>query len=250
MSAAIQFAGAANPEKRPWTMSKSPSATMRPGSYLSVGGKLLTRLKRPSRPGAMCALCWMAKKKPEGRPPSRKPKSELSPKGYEAFLGELKERIRTAPLRASIAVNRELVLLYWQTGRDILARQKKHGWGAKVIDRLSQDLRREFPGIEGFSPRNLKYMRSFAEAWPEEPIVQEGVPIASEKNPTIFRMTVVQWPPRKRWFPRTAKLLRRVPQILRVSILDKRSRMRFLDSAHRRWVSRRQNAAELGSQTK
>ena len=175
MSAAIQFAGAANPEKRPWTMSKSPSATMRPGSYLSVGGKLLTRLKRPSRPGAMCALCWMAKKKPEGRPPSRKPKSELSPKGYEAFLGELKERIRTAPLRASIAVNRELVLLYWQTGRDILARQKKHGWGAKVIDRLSQDLRREFPGIEGFSPRNLKYMRSFTEACPEESIVQEAL---------------------------------------------------------------------------
>ena len=79
----------------------------------------------------------MAKKKPETPPPARKPRSDLAPKGYEAFLGELKERIRTAQLRASIAVNRELVLLYWQTGRDILARQKEHGWGAKVIDRLS-----------------------------------------------------------------------------------------------------------------
>jgi predicted nuclease of restriction endonuclease-like (RecB) superfamily len=117
----------------------------------------------------------MAKKKPESRPPARKPKSELSPQGYEAFLGELKERIRTAQLRASIAVNRELVLLYWQTGRDILARQKEHGWGAKVIDRLSHDLRREFPGVEGFSPRNLKYMRTFAQAWPEESIVQEAL---------------------------------------------------------------------------
>jgi predicted nuclease of restriction endonuclease-like (RecB) superfamily len=117
----------------------------------------------------------MAKKKPESRPPARKPKSELSPQGYEAFLGELKERIRTAQLRASIAVNRELVLLYWQTGRDILARQKEHGWGAKVIDRLSHDLRREFPGAEGFSPRNLKYMRTFAQAWPEESIVQEAL---------------------------------------------------------------------------
>src|SRR5262249_21110731 len=117
----------------------------------------------------------MAKKKPENAPPARKPRNDLAPKGYEAFLGELKERIRTAQLRASIAVNRELVLLYWQTGRDILVRQKEHGWGAKVIDRLSQDLRREFPGVEGFSPRNLKYMRAFAQAWPEEPIVQQLV---------------------------------------------------------------------------
>jgi predicted nuclease of restriction endonuclease-like (RecB) superfamily len=115
----------------------------------------------------------MAKKKPESKPPARKPKGELLPKGYEAFLGELKERIKTAQLRASVAVNRELILLYWQTGRDILARQKEHGWGAKVIDRLSHDLRSGFPGVEGFSPRNLKYMRAFAQAWPEEPIVQQ-----------------------------------------------------------------------------
>ena len=65
--------------------------------------------------------------------------------------------------------------LYWQIGRDILARQKEHGWGAKVIDRLAGDLRREFPGMEGFSPRNLKYMRAFAEAWPDESIVQEAL---------------------------------------------------------------------------
>lgn len=118
----------------------------------------------------------MAKKKIQGKtPPAKRPKADLLPDNYEAFLGELKERIRTAQLRASLAVNREMLLLYWRTGRDILARQKEHGWGAKVIDRLSQDLRRELPGVEGFSPRNLKYMRSFAEAWPEEPIVQEAL---------------------------------------------------------------------------
>jgi predicted nuclease of restriction endonuclease-like (RecB) superfamily len=116
----------------------------------------------------------MAKKKPGSRSPTRKPKADLL-RGYEAFLGELKERIKSAQLRAAIAVNRELVLLYWQTGRDILARQEEHGWGAKVIDRLSRDLRREFPGVEGFSPRNLKYMRAFARAWPEESIVQEAL---------------------------------------------------------------------------
>ncbi len=59
------------------------------------------------------------------------------------------------------------MLLYWQIGRDILARQDREGWGAKVIERLAQDLRNAFPDMKGFSPRNLKYMRAFAEAWPE-----------------------------------------------------------------------------------
>jgi predicted nuclease of restriction endonuclease-like (RecB) superfamily len=68
--------------------------------------------------------------------------------------------------------NRELVLLYWQIGRDILDRQERESWGAKVIDRLAADLKRAFPDIKGFSPRNLKYMRAFAEAWPDEAFVQ------------------------------------------------------------------------------
>ena len=62
--------------------------------------------------------------------------------------------------------------LYWEIGRGILARQKEHGWGSRVIDRLAADLRRAFPEAEGFSPRNLKYMRAFAQAWPDEQIVQ------------------------------------------------------------------------------
>lgn len=95
------------------------------------------------------------------------------PEDYVAFLQELKERIRTAQIKAALAVNRELVLLYWSIGRDILARQQEQGWGAKVIDRLSADLRREFPEMKGYSPRNIKYMRAFAEAWPEEAIVQQ-----------------------------------------------------------------------------
>ena len=95
------------------------------------------------------------------------------PNDYDTFLKGLKERVRAAQLRASLAVNRELVLLYWGIGRDILARQKEHGWGAKIIDRLAADLRQEFPEVTGFSPRNLKYMRAFAEAWPDEPIVQQ-----------------------------------------------------------------------------
>lgn len=93
--------------------------------------------------------------------------------GYDELLRDLKERIRQAQVRAALAVNRELALLYWQIGRDILARQRQQGWGAKVIDRLSADLRKAFPEMKGFSPRNLKYMRAFAEAWPDEQFVQQ-----------------------------------------------------------------------------
>ena len=95
--------------------------------------------------------------------------------GYAALLSELKARIRSARLRAAMAVNQELILLYWSIGRDILARQSAEGWGARVIDRLAADLRRDFPDMTGLSARNLKYMRAFAEAWPDEPIVQQAV---------------------------------------------------------------------------
>jgi predicted nuclease of restriction endonuclease-like (RecB) superfamily len=94
------------------------------------------------------------------------------PADYAAWLAELKARIHNAQQRATLAVNRELVLLYWQIGRGILERQGMEGWGAKVIERLAQDLRGAFPDMKGFSPRNLKYMRAFAEAWPEADFVQ------------------------------------------------------------------------------
>ncbi|WP_424624706.1 PDDEXK nuclease domain-containing protein [Achromobacter marplatensis] len=98
-----------------------------------------------------------------------------APEGYVDWLTELKTRIHTAQQRAALAVNRELVLLYWQIGQDILARQAAQGWGAKVIERLSQDLRSAFPEMKGFSRANLMYMRAFAAAWPDEQIVQQAV---------------------------------------------------------------------------
>jgi predicted nuclease of restriction endonuclease-like (RecB) superfamily len=97
------------------------------------------------------------------------------PQGYVEWLAELKTRIHTAQQRATLAVNRELVLLYWQIGRDILALQAEQGWGTKVIDRLAKDLRTAFPEMKGFSPRNLKYMRAFADAWGDEAFVQQAV---------------------------------------------------------------------------
>ena len=67
------------------------------------------------------------------------------------------------------------VLLYWEIGRDILLRQSAEGWGTAVIDRLARDLRRDYPDMTGLSPRNLKYLRAFAEAWPDPAIVQQLV---------------------------------------------------------------------------
>src|SRR2546430_2596611 len=97
------------------------------------------------------------------------------PKGYDAFLRDLKLRIREAQLRASLSVNRELIYLYWQIGRDILVRQKIAGWGAKIVERLAKDLRAAFPGMSGFSRANLMYMRAFAEAYSDVAIVQQVV---------------------------------------------------------------------------
>ena len=94
-------------------------------------------------------------------------------RGYEEFLRDLKAHIRSAQTKAILSVNRELILLYWQIGRDILRHQKEEGWGAKVIDRLAVDLRRAFPEMQGFSSHNLKYMRAFSEAYPEEQFVQQ-----------------------------------------------------------------------------
>jgi predicted nuclease of restriction endonuclease-like (RecB) superfamily len=81
------------------------------------------------------------------------------PSGYAEWLTDLKARIHAAQQRASLAVNRELLLLYWQLGRDILERQSQVGWGAGIIDQISRDLRNEFPAMKGFSRSNLKYMR-------------------------------------------------------------------------------------------
>jgi len=94
------------------------------------------------------------------------------PDWYPAFLTAVADRIDTGRRRAVTAANTELVLTYWAVGREILARQDAEGWGAKVIDRLSADLRARFPDAKGFSARNLKYMRAFAAAWPDPEIVQ------------------------------------------------------------------------------
>ena len=89
------------------------------------------------------------------------PKMTPLPADYNQLLANVKERIRSAQYAALKAVNTELVGLYWDLGRMIVERQNQAGWGTSVVEQLSQDLRREFPGVAGFSVQNLWYMRQF-----------------------------------------------------------------------------------------
>jgi len=91
--------------------------------------------------------------------------------GYGPWLADLKQRIRAAQIRAALAVNRELIELYWDIGRALVQKQEEEGWGAKVIDRLAMDLQREFPGILGFSASNIWRMRAFYHAYTSDPSI-------------------------------------------------------------------------------
>jgi predicted nuclease of restriction endonuclease-like (RecB) superfamily len=97
------------------------------------------------------------------------------PADYAAWFAEIKGRIHGERLRLVLASNSVMVLLYWDLGQRILLKQAEQGYGTKVIDRLAADLRQAFPDMKGFSPRNLKYMRAFAAAWPERALVQRTV---------------------------------------------------------------------------
>lgn len=102
------------------------------------------------------------------------PAAEL-PENYPGFLSEIKSMIKRERLKTLQAANSALVLLYWRVGNAILEKQQREGWGSKVIDRLSHDLKEAFPNMSGFSPRNLKYMRKFADTWRDYEIVQRSV---------------------------------------------------------------------------
>ena len=94
-------------------------------------------------------------------------------KSYFQFLETLKSRVLSSRYQAARSVNKELILLYHHIGTEILKSQQEYGWGAKIIDQLSKDLHAEFPEMKGFSPRNLKYMRKFAQEYPDAEFVQE-----------------------------------------------------------------------------
>jgi predicted nuclease of restriction endonuclease-like (RecB) superfamily len=101
--------------------------------------------------------------------------TELHSKTYAVLLQNLKQEISTSRIRAHLSVNKEMIHLYWRIGNQILERQKEEGWGSKVIENISKDLRKEFPEMTGLSARNLKYMQRFAREFLELEIVQQLV---------------------------------------------------------------------------
>ena len=130
---------------------------------------------------------------------------DIMPSDYPKFLAEVKEIVSTARTRAIVSANVGMTLMYWRIGKVIVARQDDEGWGAKVIDGLSYDLKRSFPGVSGFSTRNLKYMRKFALAWPDEEFVQRTVAqIAWRSNLSL--LDKLESPEARLWYAReTAK---------------------------------------------
>lgn len=125
--------------------------------------------------------------------------ASLFPDDYDSFFRSLKERIRSAQVKAVLAVNQQLILLYWHIGREILQRQQDEGWGTNVIGRLARDLKTEFPDMTGFSPRNLNYMKSFAEAYPDEQILHQlGAKIPWKHNCAI--LDKVKDPEQRIWY--------------------------------------------------
>lgn len=108
-------------------------------------------------------------------------KKSLSVKTYASFLEQLKERVRQSQLKAAIAVNTELINLYWDIGKAIVEKQEEEGWGAQVIEKLCRDLQNEFPAIKGFSRTNVSRMRLFYQNYsivPQAVGQFEALPIA------------------------------------------------------------------------
>lgn len=130
-------------------------------------------------------------------------KSTQPPTNYPALLSDLKLRISSARLKAALSVNKELVVLYWTIGQDILSKQDAEGWGTKVIERLAADLRLAFPEMKGLSARNLKYMRSFAEAWPDGEFVQQVVALLPWGH-NIRLLESVKSTSEREWYARQA----------------------------------------------
>jgi len=97
------------------------------------------------------------------------------PSGYSEFISAIKSKISSQLVKTRMSANSDMMLMYWYIRLAILHKQSLESWGTKVIDRMSQDLKLEFPEMNGFSTRNLKYMRKFADAWPDIQIVQRYV---------------------------------------------------------------------------
>lgn len=144
-------------------------------------------------------------------PPATK-KAEVSKANYAKFITSLKAKIRSAQVKGAIAVNRELIKLYWEIGKEIHEKQEREGWGSNVLERVARDLQNGFPGVEGFSRRNMFRMRAFYQAYEKvtQAVAQlDDLPIFSipwghnalilEKVKNTSRATLVRTKSHREW---------------------------------------------------
>jgi predicted nuclease of restriction endonuclease-like (RecB) superfamily len=134
---------------------------------------------------------------------SKNEHSLVLPEGYVAWVRAIAARIRGARQRAVLAANSEQIRLYHDLGREILDRQQRLGWGAKVVDWLARDLRRAFPGLRGFSARNLKYMAHFAQLCPDCAIGQQSAAQLPWFH-VVTLLTRLSDPTQREWYARQA----------------------------------------------
>jgi predicted nuclease of restriction endonuclease-like (RecB) superfamily len=99
----------------------------------------------------------------------------INSKDYKKWITGIKERVQSSQIKAAVAVNREMLGLYWFLGEEIIERQQAADWGDGFLQQLSRDLISEFPDMKGFSYRNLKYMRQWVEFWGGSLIGQQAV---------------------------------------------------------------------------
>jgi len=148
-------------------------------------------------------------------------------KDYQGLLRDIKSRIHAAQVRASLSVNRELIQLYWDVGEMIVNRQRTEGWGKSIVDKLATDLQKNFPGIEGFSPRNMWRMRAFYVAW----VRDKPQPTGAKRG----RLRSARVPPREREF--LPRAVAEIPWGHNIVLLEK-----LKNSAERIWYARQTSA--------
>lgn len=106
---------------------------------------------------------------------TKKPEPLSLDENYKNFLTEIKNRLKTAQIRAALAANSELIKFYWQLGSNLIEKQKTYKWGEHFLEQFSHDMRRAFPEMQGFSVRNLQRMRQFAQLYPDLAIAPQAV---------------------------------------------------------------------------
>ncbi len=164
---------------------------------------------KPKKPASIKAISDQAPRAQRGRTdrsamfPVAAQASDM-PADYAAWLAEIKGRIHGERLRLVLASNSVMVLLYWDIGQRILHKQAEQGYGTKVVDRLAADLRDAFPDMKGFSPRNLKYMRAFAAAWPDRELVQQTAAQVPWFHNCLL-LDRVSDPATRQWYVQTAR---------------------------------------------